>query len=239
MRRYVGADWDSEKCVVSYEREGKVRRSAVKLDPEAVAAFVGADESELVIGMESGDKIWCRLWENAGATVFVFNASKVKQFAASLTSSGASDDGRSADALLAMVQSDAHLRHANRRLPEGMETLSRLLRLSDQTARAVVSATNRLRSHLRQCHPSLSLAIGRSLQSAWFLRAVELAPTAVAWRELSDEEQTLAMRGSHRSKREALIKAFGNNWDVVRATEEWAVRRQLSPCECAPHVAAA
>ena len=67
---WVGADWDSEKCVIEAEVDGRILQRKVARHPEAVSVLVeelGADE--LVVGLEAGDPLWERMWEEAGAEV--------------------------------------------------------------------------------------------------------------------------------------------------------------------------
>ena len=112
----VGADWDWKKCVVTSSSEDASRYDRVLRDPSSVRTFVEQfGEREVMVGIEVGDSMWARLWEDAGARVFVFDAKQAKHYQKTLCSSGASDDKRSAQALCSMVQSQ---RHRNNAVPQ-------------------------------------------------------------------------------------------------------------------------
>lgn len=220
----VGADWDCEKCVVVFDKDSKRRRAEVKRTPASVAAFVESCGEAIVVGIEPGDRGWERLWSNAGAEVRVFDAQKAKSYAKSLNSSGASDDRRSAEALLGMLRSCEHQGQENQLLSGELRALSQMLELMDKLSQDVVRDSNRLFSHLRQVHPALALIAGRSKVSQWFLRTLDAAPTPRAWNELSEDERRACLKGSAQEKREQLTQALGENWNLVRDDEEEAMR---------------
>jgi hypothetical protein len=226
---YVGADWDSEKCVVAYEQDGKKHGGSVMRRPKEVRAFMEqlGDEGVLV-AIESGDRLWARLWANAGAKVAVFDAKKVNRFGASLCSSGASDDKRSAEALRLMAMSQPHQAHTNAEVVAPIASLSRLLALVHVASSAVGNTTNRLAAHLRQLHPAVAEVVGRSITAAWFLGALKEAPTPEAWNELDDARRAQLLKGSSRAKREEYMRAFGEDWGAFEPIEEQPVRVVVS-----------
>ncbi len=226
---YVGADWDSEKCVIAYEKDGREHGGTVMRHPDAVRAFMDEWRGEGVfVAIESGDRLWARLWANAGAEVAVFDAKKANRYAASLCSSGASDDKRSAESLRLMAMSHAHRSQANAAVDGAIGSLSRLLDLVHLASTAVVNATNRLTAHLRQLHPALAGVVGRSITATWCLRVLEAAPTPVAWNELDDARRAELLKGSSRAKREEFMRAFGEDWGAFDPAEEPSVRLHLS-----------
>jgi len=224
---FVGADWDSGKCVVAFERDGKLKYGKVERNPQAVAAFCEQFEEPIRVGIETGDRLWARLWRNAGAEAVVFDAKKANRFGQSMTSSGASDDRRAARALLAMVESTTHREHANPELSAPLRRLNRLMELVDKTSDEVSRATNRLRSLLNQVHPAIGRTAGRSIQASWFLKALERAPTPAAWHALTQSEQAALFHGSNHEKRAKVVEAFGEDWNAYESAEEDAVRLQL------------
>lgn len=226
---YVGADWDSEKCIVAYQLGNKLHRRSVKRHPEAVRSFMdGWGDDHVVIAIESGDRLWARLWANAGAEVAVFDAKKANRYAASLCASGASDDKRSAEALRLMAMSHPHRQRANTDADATTRALSRLMDLVHLTSKNVVNTTNRLTSFLRQLHPALALVVGRSVTASWFLGALQAAPTPQAWNELGGARQAELLKGSSHAKRAELARAFGEDWGAFDEDEEGAVRLILS-----------
>lgn len=224
----IGADWDTEKCVVAFERDGRVHRAEVKQHPDALARFVSEmGEGQLVVGIESGDGLWVRLWENAGAQVRVFDAKMVRRFSESLSSSGARDDKRSAEALLGMLKSTAHQDHASGELRGRDRAIHQLLRLFDVSSNDVVQQTNRLRSQLSQVHPALARAVNRSWHAAWFLTALQQAPTPSAWLELPETQREACMSGSNKERRAQMAQAFGEDWKAIDPDEEQSVRLHI------------
>lgn len=225
---WFGADWDSKKCVVAFKKNGRLHRRNVKRHPEAVAAFLKKFGSvQTRVGIECGDPLWPRLWRNAGAEVFVFDGKKTKRFGQSLHASGASDDKRSAETLLAMVQSEPHRAQANTESSGSAAALQRLLTMADDASVEVSRYENRLRALVRQLHPALALVLGRSLQSQWLLRALAVAPTPRAWCALGDEAKNKALSGSSKESRPSLMKAFGEDWGTLDTSEEQVARLQV------------
>ena len=93
MVTWVGADWDTKKSVVAFDDGSGVQRTKVKRHPRAVKRFVerlGRDK-RIVVGIEAGDRLWARLWRQAGADVHVFDGTKSRRYSESLCSSGARD----------------------------------------------------------------------------------------------------------------------------------------------------
>lgn len=225
MDMWFGADWDSEKCVVAFEKGGRLHRRHVKRNPDAVARFLAEFEGTRArVGIESGDRLWPRLWRGAGAEVLVFDGKKTRRFGESLCASGARDDKRAAEDLLAMVRSPSHQAQSNNEASGEVLALQRLLTLADLAAKEVVRCENRLRSHLSQVHPALALAMKDSLKTAWFLRALELAPTPSAWNECDGEARLKALKGSAKKSRPAFAVAFGEDWNAIDEAEEDAIR---------------
>ena len=157
--KWIGADWDSAKCVVAYEdSEGRVRRANVKRHPGAVAEFLEPFGGQRVtVGIEDGDRLWQRLWKNAGAKVFVFDGKKARRFSESLHSSGARDDRRAAADLLEMVKSKRHREHAS--APKRAHDASLLQMDVEIASKKVVEHEGRLVSLLKQYHPALVNAL--------------------------------------------------------------------------------
>lgn len=220
MVTWIGADWDSVKCVVAFVLDGEVVTKPVKRRPDAVRSFFESyGIVDPVVAIESGDQLWADLWRAAGAVVHVFDGKKARRFSESLCSSGARDDKRSAEDLLAMVQSPAHRRDANTQKPKDVRAIERLLRVRDDTCKDAVRCENRLVALLRQVHPAFVDVAPRSIKAHWGLRALELAPTPAHWASLSEEERASALKGSSKAKRPALRKALGALW-VERASDE-------------------
>lgn len=219
MQVWIGADWDKEKCVVAVMGgNGKVKRSSVQRTPEGVRGFVdGFEGAELHVGIESGDALWATLWRNAGATVYVFDGKKARRFAESLTASGARDDQRSAEDLLAMVQSPKHRDAANDVPSDALQALDMRLDCYDAATTDHTRYSNRLTSLLRQHHAAFARIL-ESVDSNWVVRVLEVAPTPAAWNRLSKDEQQKALAGTRFHKREAYAKALGT--DYARASEE-------------------
>ena len=181
MTTWIGADWDSEKCVVAFEKDGKQKKARVMRHPKSVAEFMGNLKSaDVVVGIEGGDPLWARLWELAGARVFVFDPKKAKNFSSSLRSSGASDDRRSAQDLQHMVQSTAHRAESTQETPQETRGLERLLRTQETTRHELLRSINRVRSLLKQVHPCFALH-KLSLKTRWVLSVLMAAPTPRAW----------------------------------------------------------
>ena len=113
--KWIGADWDSVKCVVAYEdSKGGTGKAQVKRHPDAVAEFLKKfGDKKVMVGIEDGDRLWQRLWKNAGAKVFVFDGKKARRFSESLHASGAQDDRRVAKNVLEMDKSKPHRARAN------------------------------------------------------------------------------------------------------------------------------
>jgi len=155
MVTWIGADWDSEKCVVAYSDGQAVKRAKVKRHPRDVELFVQQFDG-CVVGIESGDNLWPKLWRHAGAVVHVFDGKKARNYSESLCSSGARDDRRSAEDILEMVQSKPH-RHNSNVEPGGvLAAFERLLRIQEDARKDVTRHKNRLTSLLRQVHPALA-----------------------------------------------------------------------------------
>lgn len=222
---WVGADWDKEKCAVEAACEGEVIRSWVTRTPMGVRRWVSRFDSgtRLVVGIEAGDPLWVRLWERAGAEVYVFDPQKAKRYAQSLSSSGASDDKRSAATLLAQVQSAAHRAKANRSLPPELRGLDRALDTQETIRGEVNRQTNRLNSVLRQVHPALRDVLG-SLDRLSVVRLLLAAPTAKAWLELGPADQVKALKGFRQDRRRQLLASLGEDWTGMEGEEEEAAR---------------
>ncbi|MCA9857295.1 MAG: transposase [Deltaproteobacteria bacterium] len=227
MEIWIGADWDKASCVVAYACDGKIRGARVKRNPDAVASFMAGFKGDSVsVGIESGDRAWAALWRNAGATVYVFDGKKAARFAESMTSSGARDDARSAKDLLAMVQSPSHQARANSTAEPAVNALKLRLEAQQTATQDRTRLINRLRSLLRQYHPAIEEVI-TSVDAAWVLRVLELAPTAAAWNEQPADEQQKALSGSRRSDRGRIAAALGSDYGVVAPEEEAAARDRI------------
>ena len=227
MTVWVGADWDRDKCVVVAECGDKVVRAKVKRDPLAVRQWVAKfDGCRVVVGIEAGDPLWVRLWEGAGAEVFVFDPQKAKRYAQSLSSSKANDDKRSADTLQAQVKSEAHRAAANRAMPAELRGLDRMLTARNSASREVNRYTNRLDAVLRQVHPALRNALGR-LDTVAAVRLLRTAPTPKAWAELTADEQHTALGRFRAVRRMQVSAAIGDDWAQMEALEDQAARFQV------------
>jgi len=227
MQVWIGADWDKDKCVVAYTHDDKIRRGSVQRDLASVKRFVGGfDGADLEVGIESGDALWAGLWRVAGAKVIVFDGKKAKRFGESLNSSRASDDKRSAHALLAMVQSPQHRAAANAELSDALKALDTLLECNDTASVEHTRHSNRLTSLIRQYHPAFASMLN-SVDTNWVVRLLELAPTPNAWNELTKEQQDKALTGARLNMRAAYAEALGNDYGVVSEAEESAVRGRV------------
>ena len=233
MKVYVGADWDKEKCVVAWRHEGKVRHDTVKRDPESVEAFVarvreahGVEQSEIEVGIEAGDPFWVVLWKRSCGEAWVFDGKKVRRFLESLCVSGAHDDRRSSDALLGMVEGPTHRNRANVMLAPEMEALHTAHTAKLEATRDVIAATNRLWALLQQSYPGLK-ADHATCHSQWFLGALELAPTARAWAELSNEQRAAALKGTSRRRREDYAKRFAADLGALDEEHESSMRMRI------------
>lgn len=232
MRVQIGADWDRDKCVVAWKHGKKTRYDKVLRNLEAVKAFVEKvvrvtepdSEAGIEVAIEAGDRYWLVLWQSAGADVFVFDGRKTRRFAESLCSSAASDDRRSADALLGMLASQAHRNNANVQMPDEVRSLMKLLAIRKQASDAANEASNRLWAALRDSRPSLD-ATGKQLRSQWLLDALAAAPTASVWNGLEPERQRELLAGSRSDRREAISTALGK--DVIAVTEVMETAVQL------------
>lgn len=224
---WIGADWDSEKCVVEADSGAEVLKASVLRRPEEVKAFVerlGAGTK--VVGIEAGDPLWATLWEQAGAEVFVFDPKKAKRYAQSLCSSNASDDKRSATTLREQVASEAHRSKANQPLPRELRGLDRMTTLLDTLSREATRESNRLGALLRQVHPALRPVLG-DLDSVSVIRLIQAVPTPGTWRELSEDERTKVLKGLRTKRRVQVEKVIGEVWTVFNKCEERAARLQV------------
>lgn len=224
----IGADWDSEKCVVVILEEGKrPRRATVKRDPTSVASLMAKFAGqEVLVGIEAGDDFWRQLWESGGAKVFVFDGKKSHRFSESLRSSGACDDKHSASDLLAMLQSTAHRAACNVVQSPRARAFRRLLECHERASIEVTRCSNQLRAELRQFRPEIIAFLGK-LSSAWLLRLIMTAPTARAWSELTPEQQQGLLNGSSKAKRPALLEALAQNWGAIAPEMESSMRACL------------
>ena len=232
MTTWIGADWDSVKCVVAVEAGSGTRIKHVKRTPESVRRFVtGCGDGGVEVGIEDGDPLWVGLWRVAGATVHVFDPQKAHSYAKSLRSSGASDDRSSARALLAMVQSPVHRAEAREDLPETLKGLEWLLSAQAGASDEVTRHANKLRQHLRRFHPALEDIIGKT-NSQWLARLVEAVPTPACWVELDEEERRDVLRSSgvraHRVK--ALEQVLPVQWVPLSRMQDTVARIQLRSC---------
>lgn len=224
---WIGADWDSEKCVVAFVVDGKRKQARVRRHPAAVRQFM-ADLGcrEVSVGIESGDRVWPKLWRSAGAQVFVFDGKKARNFSASLRSSKAKDDRHSADDLMAMVQSEAHRKDCNIELPHELLGLERLLKVQELTRKQTQCTANRLSALVNQVHPAFAQHV-RSFETQWVLRILALAPVSRLWNELSEQERETALKAAPLSSRAEIAHSLGEDWGVVSEHEEQAVTLQM------------
>lgn len=227
MVTWFGADWDKNKCVVAFEQGGRMVRKHVMRHPKAVGSFLAAHcDGDGVVGIESGDALWAELWRQGGAEVHVFDGKKARRFAESLCSSGASDDKRAADNLLAMVQSPRHRRDANAESPRSVRGMERLMRMSEDASKDAVRHENQLRDTLRQVHPAFADAVGRSLKSKWVLELLEIAPTPMHWNALESSAQVAALT-KKKARQSAVMTALGEVWAPMDADEVVAAQLQV------------
>lgn len=234
MRVQIGADWDRDKCVVAWKHGKKVRYDKVLRNVEAVKGFVdkvvrvaepdSETKVEIEVAIEAGDRFWLVLWANAGADVFVFDGRKTRRFAESLCSSAASDDRRSAEALLGMLASQAHRDTANVQMPDEIQSLMKMFAIKKRASDASIEASNRLWAALRDSRASLN-ATGKQLRSQWLLDALAAAPTASVWNGLTAERQRELLAGSRSDRRAAMSTALGK--DVIAVTEAMEPAVQL------------
>lgn len=189
MKVWIGADWDEAKCVVCVGGDKKSRKRHVSRTPTAVRDFVEQfGQVEVVVGIEDGDPVWSRLWQRAGAHVWVFDPKKAKRHQESRSSSGASDDRRSAEALCEMVQDPFHRGRASAVPSAEQQTLQHLVRGHETLSGEVIRLANRLRSLVRSIHPALAPHLG-NLKRKFILDLLEAAPTPQAWMQLGSAEQ--------------------------------------------------
>lgn len=227
METWVGADWDRDKCVVEAEVEGQVSRATVQRTPEAVARYVAQlGSGDVIVGIEAGDPLWVTLWERAGATVHVFDATKAKRFAQSLNANGSSDDNRSATSLRCQVKSEAHRAHANAVVPAELRGLDRYVSTADMLSTEVTRYSNRLRGLLRQVHPALENEL-KSLESVRFLQMLHETPTPSAWNELDAAQQENALRTLRAPLATRLRAVLGEVWTHFDTLEEQAARAEV------------
>ena len=220
--KWIGADWDSAKCVVAFEDGDRVRQTKVARDPKSVAEFLANFEGESVtVGIEDGDGLWQRLWKNAGARVFVFDGKKARRFSESLHSSGARDDRRAARDLLEMVKSKRHREHGN--VPRQRHSLSFLQMNVEVATKKVVEHEARLTALLRQYHPALANALVSRLRSEYALRIVELCPTVPSFRKLTSTGAMEFERLTLASQRRHLRDAVQEDWGAILIQEEPAI----------------
>lgn len=227
MGVWVGADWDREKCVVAYNKDGKVRHAKVYRTLESVKRFVDSFDDQVDVAIEDGDAHWVRLWEESQAVTHVFDPKKTQRFSESLSTSGARDDVRAADALLAQVQSPAHREQANPRLPTEYRALQNLLRLKDRATQSVLRHRNRLEEALRQYYPAFAAALHKKLSTHAILRLLVAAPTARAYRELKDKDESVLFKGLHQSTRALLRDTLGKEELPLSDIEEQVARATI------------
>lgn len=227
---WVGADWDSEKCVVEAELGQKLWKQTVSRHPSAVAELVDKlGPGRLVLGIEAGDPLWERLWEEAGAEVFIFNPMKAKQYAKSLNSSGAGDDKRSASTLRKQLKSEEHRKASNCPLPQELRGLNQVVSARETLGGEVSRWSNRLNDLLRQVHPALRPKLG-GLDSNWALNLVRSIPTPTTWLELSDKERQGVLKRVPVRRRAEVVDAIGERWCCHDAAEERAARFRVREC---------
>ena len=222
MTVWIGADWDSEKCVVFVQDGDEQSSFKVIRHPEAVEGFMARwSQHDVFVGIEIGDAIWPRLWEQAGAHVFVFDAKQAKRFQETLGSSGASDDLRAAEALCAMVQSHPHRHNAQHRPSETQRTLDNLVRRHEMLSRDNQARGTQLRSLLKQFHPALADKVG-SVRTKAILKLLEVAATPLEWNALEAERQSELLRQLGNERREAVEPVLGECWVAMGDLESQA-----------------
>jgi transposase/transposase IS116/IS110/IS902 family protein len=165
MRLFVGDDWAEDHHDVEVMSEaGKVL--AKRRLPEGVAGIAqlheligrhlgeGADEAEVVVGIETDRGPWVTALVSAGYLVFPVNPLQASRYRARLGVSGAKSDAGDAHMLADMVRTDSHqLRAAagDSAEAEGLKVLARTHKtLIWERTRAV----QRLRHQLREYYPA-------------------------------------------------------------------------------------
>lgn len=228
MEIWVGADWDSEKCVIAVDVDGERRRERVHRTPDSVRAFMARwPGASVTVGLECGDTGWVRLWRSAGAQVVVFNGLKVRRYMESLTASGASDDNRSATALVEMVQSPSHVSGANVELSLEGQALTALLEMHDDASKDCVRYGNRLMSLLRNVHPAFLASLKKGMEPLWVVKLLQVAPTPRAWSELSREEQLKLFKKVPRRRLQEFSTALADDYGLVPEEQEATTRARI------------
>ena len=227
MLVFVGADWDSKKCVVLVDDGVRESRTTILRTPAAVLKFMSQwDGHEVRVGIEVGDELWARLFEEAGARVFVFDAKQSKRFHETLGSSGASDDARSATALCTMVQSARHREKALHRPSAQQRALDSLVRRHEMLSKDNGRLRNRLVSLLKQYHPALA-ACAKDVTLKSVLNLIEGAATPLEWNELKPDQQAELLRPFKAERREVLEAALGDCWVSMSSWESEAAGDQI------------
>lgn len=228
MEVYVGADWDSQFCVVVVRCGDAMSRTRVERNPGSIVGLMSRLEQEhgakpVRVAIEDGDELFARLWLQAGATVHCINPLKSKRYGEARCTSGASDDRRSAENLCLMAMDPAVRGPEFQDECAAMRALRMLANTQEMLAKEVVRATNRLRSILRQDFPALEAALGRKLETTWSLRLINAAPTALAYQELTEEERADAFRGATKKTRRAIHEAI-TSFGVLSGEADLAAR---------------
>ena len=208
MKIYVGADWSAIEVVCSVAVEdGPVRRikgarrdlsSVTELLSRVRALAVGA---EVHVVIEAGAPGWVEIFHHAGAVVHIVDPKRAKRFAESRSSSGAKDDGRDGDHLVAIGRSPDHAPEAWKPPSERQEQLDVLGGLHEMLTAEQGAACQRLRGVLREAFPPLE-ALFDDIKRAWVLAFLQLVPTAWHTSCVSDAELTEVLKGATKAMRE-------------------------------------
>lgn len=228
MTVYLGADWSAGdlKTAVAIgggrSRKFKVVKRnfcSVKAVVDAARTLGGAG-AEVRVVIEAGAPGWVELLHHAGAIVFVVDPKQAKSFAASLCSSGAKDDVRDALALTEMGRSACHTRTAWSPPTDEEATLELLAAAHEQAQKALTATIQRVRSMLREVFPTLDAAI-ESIDAAWAIRLLRVAPTPWHAANLDEAAFTEAMAGTGAGRRKVVREALANSsvpgWSKARA----------------------
>jgi transposase len=240
MTAYVGVDWSASKVVCATGDDSRqaprVIRGASPVPDEVCDLVRRVQErhpqaDRILVFIEAGNKLWPRLFEQAGATVHVVDPKQVHYFAKSLSSSGAKDDRRDARTLVEFGRSLGHRLPRTAQPSPEHEVLLKLSRAHEQTSNELTKTVQRLRSALLQSMPEVS-AVMRRLTNDWCLRLLECAPTPWHLERLTREELDGLMAQTRQETRDRLwqaVQRLGHDWltEQVATLEARLLRMQI------------
>ena len=184
MEVYVGVDWSAREVVCSSAQgdEPPRRITGAKRTFADVQEFIervglrhpNAEEVHVII--EAGASGWAEMFHHAGAITHVVDPKQAKAFGESVCSSGAKDDGRDSATLVEMGRSPRHRPAVWSPDIELRAQLCELAAVHEMLTKNIVTAQQRLRSHLRERFPELE-AVLKDLTLRWVHRLLRTVPT--------------------------------------------------------------